>query len=372
MEDFEKMEVFTFQGLQNDMAIFLEKYAVETHVLCPNKQFPKHTLTDRDKRTCRFCGTKNDSKKFKTKSHVIPHLLGNRYLISDVECDSCNSFFGKYENDLAFFLGIHRTMQGIKGKENVPKFNSPNDSVTAKVNNDFYGVKSTEIEMKDPLNKGFSVDMNSGIAQFKYTKQSYTPLHVYKVLLKIALSFINENDVSNYKLAYNFLVTSTLNEKIAPSAKVLYYRLSSNYKAERPFIYLFRKKDPKEKIPTHSFAIYFENILFTFHIPLLSKDIENGLDKGSSDIYYCPPMLGQIPFEGSYERRMIDLSSEIILKNEQEVLSFAMDPQSLKNIKAYNPITEELSDRTFSADGIVKIVLTEHSSQLRIPIKKTL
>lgn len=71
--------------------------------------------------------------KFTLKdAHIISELLGNHHLVSNFECDVCNSIFGNYESDLANFLGITRTIQSVKGKKNkIPKFPSYDNQLKA-------------------------------------------------------------------------------------------------------------------------------------------------------------------------------------------------------------------------------------------------
>lgn len=42
---------------------------------------------------CRFCGRKYPDVKFNKVAHAISHMVENRYLKSDYECDECNEIF---------------------------------------------------------------------------------------------------------------------------------------------------------------------------------------------------------------------------------------------------------------------------------------
>lgn len=74
---------------------------------------------------CRFCG-ENEKSKFKKDAHIIPESLGNRFLISNFECDICNEKFSVYEDALNKFIGPIRTLGFVKGKskkgKRIPKF----------------------------------------------------------------------------------------------------------------------------------------------------------------------------------------------------------------------------------------------------------
>ncbi|WDF77125.1 HNH endonuclease [Mucilaginibacter sp. KACC 22773] len=114
------IKVFTIPGLEDEMTSFHAQYNVETIISPPDEKI--NNLKPKAERTCRFCGVSNDATKFKNIPHIIPQLLGNTHLVSDFECDDCNSHFGRYENDLAYSLGIMRTFYGTKGKGAVPGF----------------------------------------------------------------------------------------------------------------------------------------------------------------------------------------------------------------------------------------------------------
>ena len=77
---------------------------------------------NRDKRICRFCNKKKPDVKFKKEAHAISEALGNKKLILNEECDSCNEFFDEnIERDFIYYHDLARTMFGIKNKDN----NSP-------------------------------------------------------------------------------------------------------------------------------------------------------------------------------------------------------------------------------------------------------
>src|SRR5258708_3564260 len=68
---------------------------------------------------------------FKSDAHTIPQLTGNRNLVSDFECDSCNSHFSVYESHLSAFLGLSKTLTTLKGQSGIPKYKSPDKAFEA-------------------------------------------------------------------------------------------------------------------------------------------------------------------------------------------------------------------------------------------------
>jgi hypothetical protein len=68
---------------------------------------------------------------FQNHSHVISELIGNKYWISNFECDSCNHLFSKREADLGNYFGVARTLNNTVGKRGIPFFESVGEGITA-------------------------------------------------------------------------------------------------------------------------------------------------------------------------------------------------------------------------------------------------
>lgn len=71
---------------------------------------------------CRFCFKSSAKTTFRKSAHLIPELLGNKYLLSNFECDKCNELFSTFEDSLASYLGAFRTLYGMKSRRRTPKF----------------------------------------------------------------------------------------------------------------------------------------------------------------------------------------------------------------------------------------------------------
>jgi hypothetical protein len=109
---------------------FFKAYNSLVAVSCPEEKIK--ILKHKNDRVCQFCGKHSPDTTFRTDAHIFPEFLGNRYLVSDFECDQCNNKFGReYENDLANFLGPVLLMQGIRGKDGVGKFHGADKKLKA-------------------------------------------------------------------------------------------------------------------------------------------------------------------------------------------------------------------------------------------------
>jgi len=356
--------LYTFSELDDELDIFFKTYEIEKLTVCPSEKITN--LKPKEERVCRFCGLDYSQTTFKSKSHIISELLGNKYLISDFECDICNALFGKHENDLAAFLGMSRTILGVKNRDNkIPTFKSPGNLLVAR-RSEFYGIKEGIKVSREESAKGiFNIDVNSGRTEIKYQKQPYTPIKVYKALLKIALSIIPEKYVADYRHAFKYLFSD--NDKLSDLAKVLHCELPYDYKVENPICFLFRKSDSTNRVLTHVFALYFQNYVFEFPIPLYKIDLDNNLYDGKFNFLLCPPLFSEPVIESDFNEIIRDLSSNEKVVGEEEAIHFSFDPEVIKKLKAYNLSTGEVTDDALNKDDILGIYFAPQDSKASFP-----
>lgn len=114
-EDFEKMT----KQIDNLFGVLMNSY--EMFVFDENTR-GKIGEPDKSKRICRYCNKTNPEVSFKKVAHSISEALGNKKIITNDECDTCNEKFGTgIENDLILYLNLYRNFFGIKGKNGIPK-----------------------------------------------------------------------------------------------------------------------------------------------------------------------------------------------------------------------------------------------------------
>lgn len=81
---------------------------------------PTKILKPKNVRICRFCNKKSPDVFFENEAHLFPEFLGNKFSVSDFECDVCNKKFGKLEKQLSNFIGPFITLNGTRGKKKIP------------------------------------------------------------------------------------------------------------------------------------------------------------------------------------------------------------------------------------------------------------
>lgn len=132
--------------------------------------------------SCRYCSRgAATGATFSSRAHAVPELLGNRYLISVDECDSCNAHFSQHLDDhLAKFLGPGRTLSRIRGKHGVPQ--------TGRSDRSHIRFKShLEIHERegDPIAE---LDLEGRELRIRMRREPYVPVAVFKAFAKMALA----------------------------------------------------------------------------------------------------------------------------------------------------------------------------------------
>lgn len=342
--------MYTHPIYQSDLVPFANKYTIENVVFASFK----NTVQLPNDKICRFCGKMNPEVNFKNDAHLIPKFLGNQDLLSDCECDNCNSLFSSFESHFANFIGITRTLWALTN-QNFKPLTMDRKEIVAK-NEEFYGANSISISSKQTI-KSININMQTGENEINYSKRAYIPLSVYKAILKIALSVIKTDDVVNYKAAFRFLLTNDL-DYIAPGiAKVLCYEMPYGFTYQETSCTLFRKKSDEEMLPTHIFMLCVENIIYEIPIPF--NLIDNKLGVFSNGVYpiFCPPLFSDPPSnQMKIQKKIIELSKTEKV-TESECIKFNIDPALLSNLVSFDPVKGVEKPAHFDPKSIVKIYI---------------
>lgn len=146
----------------------------------------KVVLGDKENRRCRFCGKTSPEVSFRKVAHAIPELIGNKSIVSNYECDTCNEEFGRgIENDLGNWSKPTRTLVRIQGKNGVPTIKKGGDK-SWRIEFDQSILNVTAYE-DDPI---FDIDEEKNTINFKLRRDAYTPVGVLKAFMKIGVTFI--------------------------------------------------------------------------------------------------------------------------------------------------------------------------------------
>ncbi|MEB0261779.1 hypothetical protein [Mucilaginibacter sp. 10I4] len=349
---------YYYPAYEQEMADkFFNAYHLETEENCAVVQISE--FKDRKDRVCRFCHKKSPYVSFHKNAHVVSEMLGNKRFQSDFECDDCNAIFSRYENDLANYLGIVRTVQSVKGKK-IPKFKSADKKLSAHVIKEDEITNVVEFRRFEGLNETFEFDKENKQTIVKYTKAPYTPLHVYKALLKMALSVVDPKHLPDYNFAFEFLRTKKHDEKFSGFAILIRSTMSLTFQFPSPTVMIFRKKDANAKLFSHIFLLYAQNSIFQIIMPFYLKDRAFYTPtSGPVDTIWCPPLFGNKSLSqiGPISSLSFNLNGTEKIYNEIESIKIQALGEDFEISKIINKETGEITERKFDGNKIIGIDL---------------
>lgn len=277
----------TLPKLKPALTKFFDNYVEEVTLGNVNKRI-RHKK--QNLRQCRFCNKAYllPHTRFSNDAHIIPEFLGNKHLTSDFECDSCNNKFSLWENDFRNYLGIIPTVTRTIGKKNkIPKTKSVGIVVGGmdgfQIDNELISIFKNEVD-----NQNLQFDLENGITTLNFKKNKYTPLNVYKCLLKMGLSCLNNKDVRGYRLLLAMLYNG--DDTITRFAKVhlTQYKFLSVF-TPTPSITLYRRNGDELNIPKHFCIFQYQHLVYQFYLPLHENDY-SVYENGKNDIPVRPPI----------------------------------------------------------------------------------
>lgn len=318
-------------------------YALASVLKCPEE---KKTFLQKGLRTCRFCNRQEPDVTFDV-AHIFPERLGNKYLVSDFECEDCNNLFSDYESHLVNFLGPKLQIFGINGKKSTTTFSSADKNV--KVHSTKIGSKPVTIIAQKNIDKeNISTNHTTGINKIEYTKQGYIPTKVYKALLKIALSALSDEEASQYPKLFDWIGPNKGKHDLSNEQHIFWHQLKINQVFTKPVAYLYRKKVDFTQLPSHTFILYFADLVFQLYLPL--HNLDTAPRKGSPVVYpIYPSIMLDVLFSGkpikqeTFQPPTIELNSVKPVKAQLEQWGTFTHPKHYKNMVSYDPVTGEFS-----------------------------
>ena len=275
-------------------------------------------------RVCRFCGKSYPEVKFSTIAHTFPEGLGNKNHISDSECDDCNHKFGTYETDLMNFLGPFRTLAEITGKNGVPKFKSRDKKLSLEqASKDALDIKLSSLGFK---NKVIEKEDGSGLL-IQVEGDPYTPINVFKSLLKTSISLVDPDDLSYLTNSIKFLMDNEF--KTDPSHDFIFtihkFFIPGNFNVP-PFLIQYKKGKGFIDLPAPSlvFIFYIRNLIIQLFIPFHDNDSILYSPTVERHLYIVPPLInGQWckKYGGPFPS-FTNLNDNNVLKNNIQVFEW--------------------------------------------------
>lgn len=218
-------------------------------------------------RKCRFCGKTEPEVKFRKRAHAISELCGSHHLLSDYECDSCNSKFSKYEREFSQFMLFYHTIFGVKGKKGVPKYQRNRNETTG------VSYENGKVSLRSQVNEAPFVSIKCKDNKFTVAgTRTYVPIDVYRALLKMALTVIPESEIPYLQDTLRFLCDETYS--LQHSKQVFLRVFIGGMNVIRPSsVQLYKRRAGCTKsLPAYLFALSYSNFSFQMFLPGCSLD----------------------------------------------------------------------------------------------------
>ena len=248
---------------------------------------------------CRFCRNDKTETTFKNTSHAIPEFLGNHQLILRDECDQCNERFSEnLEDHLDKYTKPYRLLSHIKGKNKIPSYKSKD-----KLSRISAG-KDVEIEFWHQPGSDMLTNETPSSMKIKLEFEPHIPAAVYKALVKIALSLIeDQKELEAFKITIKWILESDHSKHFMLPLEMLTTYIPGIQPISSLFACLLRRKEGK-LVPYAILIIGFGNWIYQIHIP-------SHLDGHSftyPSFYYSTPHIEKLDL-GELQSERIDLSS---------------------------------------------------------------
>ncbi|MDE5789688.1 MAG: hypothetical protein K2H96_00465 [Muribaculaceae bacterium] len=150
---------------------------------------------------CRFCGKRIPETRFRKKAHALSESIGNKYIINNEECDNCNEYFSKIEEDFYRRHAAILSIYNIKGKNGSRKVKTETIDIF-----DQSGIVTIEPHNKESVSIRYD---SNGIGTLDFSLElkyhPHTPQNVYKCLVKYALSIVESQYMINLSNAVTWI-----------------------------------------------------------------------------------------------------------------------------------------------------------------------
>ncbi|MDP2385678.1 MAG: hypothetical protein Q8M29_04865 [Bacteroidota bacterium] len=216
---------------------------------------------------CRYCEKNENETTFKQITHLIPELIGENDIHTFDECDSCNNLFSGYESNFAVFIRPYLILGGIKGKTKIPAFHSRTEKGNEETRTIFKHREGNRKELHLQDLDDYTIDEETKTFSITFRKSSFTPLKVYKALLKIGLSLLPVKYDEFNRHSFEWITNRKEDLNFIPSAFITTLK---GKKFTKAYAELYRAKKlviENEMFPEHILILHFANQVFQIFLP---------------------------------------------------------------------------------------------------------
>lgn len=256
LEAFETGQSFDelWKGAQKTLGVILNNYSPKVFDDTTKQKIGE---SKKEKRICRFCNKDAQSTSFRKKAHAISEALGNKSIIVNDECDTCNERFGAgIENAVIAYCRIYLIITGVKGKEGVATLKGKEFKFSNK-----NGLSLSLPIRQRPLERS---------APFSYTlesSESISEQNIYRGLCKFAVSVADTDDLPDLKRTIAW-INGDDPQFLLP---LVAQQVDSSVNNDKPCIILFKRISNDESLPLFVAELRVSVLRLVFIVPTFTN-----------------------------------------------------------------------------------------------------
>lgn len=211
---------------------------------------------------CRFCGKSKPDVKFSNKSHALSEFLGNKQIICFEECNDCNDFFSKIEQQLFNFQSVLFPLYGIKGKSGTPKVKASDGEI--------YN-ENEIVKVQTETCKEECITYNAeGVGKLKVELSpfgAFIPQKVYQCLVKYVIGVIDTEFLNKFNESIEWIrIEKPQHQELPP---VIYFPHDF---IEHPKISVYLRAEDNNEFPFAIGCLEFADKGFFYIVPLANSE----------------------------------------------------------------------------------------------------
>lgn len=280
----------------------------------------KQNIGKVENKICRFCGLDETKTTFDTVAHAIPECLGNKNIICLDECDECNKYFANnLEDHLAAITLPHRTINMIEGKKKIPSYQTQNQKARIDIENAenrFFKIQAREDSEFVELN-----EENKSI-KIKYDLPTHIPSAAYKTLIKMALSIMEDDELSNFTIVNDWIRDKDHSKSFMNPLNVYTTFIPGINPLKKTIVFLFKKSTNEIKYSECTFFLAFGNLMYQIVVPT-DDEIKQGQSTKVILKFLSPYELNWMLGEPKHD--ILNWSKNTILKKHEQYMEFSYD-----------------------------------------------
>ena len=222
---------------------------------------------EKSKRVCRFCGRRMPDVTFNNVAHAIQEGLGNKLLICNEECDSCNNDLSMTEDNFRYIMDFRRAMYHISRKKTTKVPTVVGKSFIVKAGS--HGEPELFL-MKEALPQS-EVMKNQ---PFNMRLELKTPINnerMYKALCKMVIDILPKTELPHFVNTIKWIKYMDWTPDALPS--ILLALLPGAEFKEQPILDIFiNNRQNKLDAPYCTAIIWIYDIAYMFAIPFVDTD----------------------------------------------------------------------------------------------------